>query len=188
MTVDGGSKWRSCMRMVWRWPWATEEWRWRLNVNARENGKCTKPWCICNSECVSRGHFWLTLFSFGPPSRALVVITWRGEGYRYMMRLGKTDKMAPLQKLKAQVSSILAKGWILDACACVIWLDMNTPFIMPMNTMRAKQFKSSTMIAKQFKSSTMRANYFKSSTMRAKQFKSSTMIAKQFKSSTMRAN
>ena len=25
---------------------------------------------------------------FGPPSRALVVITWRGVGCRYMMRLG----------------------------------------------------------------------------------------------------
>ena len=26
--------------------------------------------------------------SFGPPSRALVVIAWRGEGCHYMMRLG----------------------------------------------------------------------------------------------------
>ena len=30
----------------------------------------------------------LTLCSFGPPSHALVVLTWRGEGCRYMMRLG----------------------------------------------------------------------------------------------------
>ena len=32
------------------------------------------------TECVSRGHFCLALYSFGPPSRALVVITWRGGG------------------------------------------------------------------------------------------------------------
>ena len=29
---------------------------------------------------------------FGPPSRALVVITWRGVGCRYMMRLGYSVK------------------------------------------------------------------------------------------------
>ena len=40
------------------------------------------------TEGVSRGHFFLALCSFRPPSRALVVITWRGEGCRYMMRLG----------------------------------------------------------------------------------------------------
>ena len=40
------------------------------------------------TERVSRGHFCLALCSFGPPSRALVVITWRGEGCRYMMQLG----------------------------------------------------------------------------------------------------
>ena len=39
-------------------------------------------------ELVLRGHFCLALCSFGPHSRALVVITWRGEGCRYMMRLG----------------------------------------------------------------------------------------------------
>ena len=39
-------------------------------------------------ELVSRGHFCLALCSFGPPSHALVVTTWRGEGCRYMMRLG----------------------------------------------------------------------------------------------------
>ena len=40
------------------------------------------------TERVSRGHFCLALCSFGPLSRALMVITWRGEGCRYMMRLG----------------------------------------------------------------------------------------------------
>ena len=54
-------------------------------------------------ECVSRDHFCLALCSFGPPSHALVVITWRGEGCRYMMWLGKTVKRAQLLKIKAQL-------------------------------------------------------------------------------------
>ena len=44
--------------------------------------------CTYVTEWVSSRHFCLALCSFGPPSRALVVITWRGEGCRYMMRLG----------------------------------------------------------------------------------------------------
>ena len=40
------------------------------------------------TEFVSLGHFCLALYSFEPPSRTLVVITWRGEGCRYMMWLG----------------------------------------------------------------------------------------------------
>ena len=40
------------------------------------------------TELVSHGHFCLALCSFGPPSRTLVVITWRGVGCRYMMLLG----------------------------------------------------------------------------------------------------
>ena len=43
---------------------------------------------------VSHGIFCLALCSFGPPSRALVVITWRGVGCRYTMRLGKIKKGA----------------------------------------------------------------------------------------------
>ena len=39
-------------------------------------------------EQVSSGHFCLAMCSFGPPSHALVVITRRGEGCRYMMWLG----------------------------------------------------------------------------------------------------
>ena len=40
------------------------------------------------TKCVSSGHFCLALCSFGSPSCAVVVITWRGEGCRYMMQLG----------------------------------------------------------------------------------------------------
>ena len=36
----------------------------------------------------SFAHFYLALCSLGPPSRDLVVITWRGVGCSYMMRLG----------------------------------------------------------------------------------------------------
>ena len=37
---------------------------------------------------VSSGHFCVPPFSFGPPSRDRVVITWRRVGCRYMKRLG----------------------------------------------------------------------------------------------------
>ena len=45
--VDSGSKWRVGTRETevrldgWceRWPWATEECRWRLRVNAQKTGK-----------------------------------------------------------------------------------------------------------------------------------------------------
>ena len=39
-------------------------------------------------KCVSRRHFYVALCSFERPSLALVIITWRGVGCRYMMRLG----------------------------------------------------------------------------------------------------
>ena len=83
--------------------------------------------CTYVTEWVSRGHFCLALCSFGPPSHALVVITWRGEGCRYMMRLGLTVKRAQLLKIMAQMSSIWAKGCILMTM-CVLsdltWLPL----------------------------------------------------------------
>ena len=54
---------------------------------ARKIGKSGEPWYVCN-RMSSRGHFCSALCSFGPPSRSLVVIIWRGVGYRCMMRLG----------------------------------------------------------------------------------------------------
>ena len=45
-----------------------------------------------------------------------------------MKRLESTVKRAPVLKIKAQVSSIWAKGCMLMiVCVCVIWLDMTTP-------------------------------------------------------------
>ena len=71
------------------------------------------------TERVSRGHFCLALCSFGPISRSLMVITWRGQGSPYIMRLGSTVKRAQLLKIKAQVSSTWAKGCILMT-VCVL--------------------------------------------------------------------
>ena len=65
------------------------------------------------TEWVSRGHFCLAMCCFGPPSRAMVVITWRGVGCRYMMRLGEIVKRAQLLNIKEQMSSIWAKGCML---------------------------------------------------------------------------
>ena len=56
---------------------------------------------------------------FGPPSRALVVITWRGVGCHYMIRLRETVKMEQLQKIEAQMSSIWVKGCML-MLVCVL--------------------------------------------------------------------
>ena len=63
--------------------------------------------------------FCLALCSFGPPSLALVIITWIGMGCRYMMRMGDIVKKAQLLKIKAQVSSIWAKGCMLKI-VCVL--------------------------------------------------------------------
>ena len=48
---------------------------------ARQCAKDQKEWSFTRP-------FLLGTVFFGPPSRAMVVITWRGEGCRYMMRLG----------------------------------------------------------------------------------------------------
>ena len=49
---------------------------------ARQSAKDRNEWrALVHMFCLAQ-------YSFGPPSRALVVITWRGEGCRYMTRLG----------------------------------------------------------------------------------------------------
>ena len=77
------------------------------------------------TEWVSRGHFCLALCSFGLPSRALVVITWRGGGTPLHDAIGINCKNGQLLKIKAQVSSIWAKGCILmTVCVCYLtWHD-----------------------------------------------------------------
>ena len=70
-------------------------------------------------ESVSLGHSCLALCSFGSPSRALVVITWRGVKCCYIMRLGETVKRAQLLNIKEQISSIFDKGCML-MIVCVL--------------------------------------------------------------------
>ena len=68
------------------------------------------------TEGVSRCHFCMAMCSFAQPSHVPVVITWSGVGCSYVMRLGKTVKMAQLLKIKGQVSCICAKGRMLMMC------------------------------------------------------------------------
>ena len=96
-----------------------------VKVTLGNRGMTVEAARLCSSgayvtEQFSRCNFCMVLFSFGPPSRALMVITWRGLGCRYIMRLGQTVKRAQLLKIKAQVSSIWAKGCMLDDCVRVI--------------------------------------------------------------------
>ena len=132
--VNGWSKWRrllgrpslGCMYGVKVALKATEEWPWRQRVNERKIGKSGEPWYICNWKSFTRP-FCFALCSFGPPYRALVVITCRGVRYRYMMRLGWTVKRAQLLKSKALMSSIWASECML-MMLCVLsdltWLPI----------------------------------------------------------------
>ena len=64
----------------------------RMTVEAaRQCAKDLKEWRALVHMYLNEFHgaiFCLPLCSFGPPSRALVVIIWRGVRCRYMMRLG----------------------------------------------------------------------------------------------------
>ena len=114
--------------MMWRWPWATEELRWRLRDKTRKIGKSGESWCLCNWMSVTCS-FCLVRCSFGLPTRALGVITCRGVGCHYILCCWVKQKKlrAQLLKIKAQVSSIWAKGCMMDDCVWVIWLDMTIP-------------------------------------------------------------
>ena len=57
-------------------------------VAARQCAKDRKEWRARVYTLLNKLHFCMALYSFGPPSRALVVITWRGVGCRYLMRFG----------------------------------------------------------------------------------------------------
>ena len=95
--------------------------RGRGCTTRRERSERVESPCTYVTQWVSRCHFCLALCSFGPPSRALVIITWRGEGCRYMMRFGWTVKRAQLLKIKARLSSIWAKGCILMTVCYLTW-------------------------------------------------------------------
>ena len=94
-------------------------------------GKSEEPWCICNWMSFTLP-FCFAQCSFGPPSRVLVVITWRGVGCRYTMRVEINCIKGELLKIKAQASiwTIYGVGKYMeyfDDRVCVIWLNMTTP-------------------------------------------------------------
>ena len=91
MGVDGGSKWRAGTREteVRLDGWCEGGLGQQRNdgrgcASMRERPERVKSPGTYVTECVSRCHFYLVLCSLRPPSRALVVITWKGEGCRYI--------------------------------------------------------------------------------------------------------
>ena len=82
--AEGRSQWRTGTRETERGSSGWMVWRclgqhkndWRLLANARKIGMESPGAYV--TKWVSRGHFCLALCSFGPPSRALVVTTWKG--------------------------------------------------------------------------------------------------------------
>ena len=134
--VDGRNKWRAGTREteVRLDGWCDSGLGQQRNngggcVTMRERSERVESPGTYVTEWDSRSHFWLALCPFAPPSRALVVITWRRDRRRYMMRLGWTVKRVQLLKTKVYVPSIWAKGWMFEGCVCVLsdltWL----PFI-----------------------------------------------------------
>ena len=91
-SVDGRSQWGTGMREseVGLDGWCEGDLRQKRNdgggcVTKRKRSERVESPGTYVTERVSRSHFCLALV---PPSRALVVITWRGERCRYMMLLG----------------------------------------------------------------------------------------------------
>ena len=76
MAEVSGGRVRGRPRLGWmddvRWPWATEELWWMAMLERLERVESTGTYV---TERVSLSHFCLALCFFGPPSRALVVIT-----------------------------------------------------------------------------------------------------------------
>ena len=91
-------------------------------------GKSGEPWCICNWMSFTR-HFCLALCSFGPPSFALMVTTWRGVGCRYMIcGWDKLEKWATTENQDAgQIYVLRGVCWMI-VCVCVLsdltWLPL----------------------------------------------------------------
>ena len=111
--------------MVWRWPWATEEWLWRLRDNALKSGQRGEPWYMCN---------WM---SFTRPS-VLGPVFFRTalpcSGGYHMERGGMTFhdaveincKKGETTENQGSVVKYMGYGVYLY-CVCVLWLDMTTP-------------------------------------------------------------
>ena len=115
--VSGGRE-RGRQRLSWmdgvKWPWVTEEWRWRLLDNARKIRKSGG----CNN----------SVFLLGP---LFFRTTLPCSGGYHMERGGMplhdaieiNCKKGQLMKIKAQMSSILAKGCMLMIVCYLTWHD-----------------------------------------------------------------
>ena len=104
--------------MIWLCP--TEEWRWRLNDNAREIGKSGEPWYICNWMSFTRPFLLFPMFFRTARSCSGGYHLERG-GMPLHDAVWINCNKGQLLKIKAQVSSIWAKG---DNCVWYLtWHD-----------------------------------------------------------------
>ena len=91
-------------------------------VNVRKIEKVESP-LTYETESVSRGHFCMALCYFGPPSRALVVVTWRGVAWRIYDAVSLNCKKSSTTENLIDAVSIWTKGYMLMiACVCVCYL------------------------------------------------------------------
>ena len=70
------------------------------------------------TERVSRGHFCFALCSFGPPSHAMVVITWRGMPLHDAV--GINCKNGATTENQGSGVKYMGSGVYLDDCVCVL--------------------------------------------------------------------
>ena len=111
--------------MVWRWPWATEEWSWRLRDNALKIGKSGEPWYKCNWMSFTRPFLLGSVFF-------RTALPCSGGYHRKRGGMPLHDavwincKKGALLKSKVQMLSIYVYGlrMYVDYCVCVIWLDV----------------------------------------------------------------
>ena len=98
-----------------RSPLAIEQLRWRLRDNAGKIGKSGDPWQISNLMSFTQPFFLGPVFF-----RAALPCSGGYHLERGGMPLHDAVKMAPLLKIKTQVSSIWAKGCMFNDCVCVL--------------------------------------------------------------------
>ena len=108
--------------MVWRWPWATEEWRWRLRFIARKIGKSRESRCISNWMSFTRP------ILLGPVFFRTALPC---SGGYHLERGGMPLHDAVGINCKTKPSRFQLYGLRIvddvDDCVCVIWIDMTTP-------------------------------------------------------------
>ena len=110
---------------VWRWPYSTEEWRWRLRDNARKIGKSGEPlytynWMIFTWQFLLGTVFFQTVLWWLSHGEGMDAVTWCGwdklsKGCNYWK-----------SRLRCQVYGLRGVSWWL--CVCYLtWHDY--PFL-----------------------------------------------------------